>query len=47
MEDVLNGLANEGLVDVRDKTGTTTRQGRIQRPSDIIIPNPQKRLYFT
>lgn len=46
MEGVLNDLAKEGAIDIRDKSGLTTRRGTIQHPSDIIIPSSQKRICF-
>jgi hypothetical protein len=44
MRGVLNDLAREGVVQVRDKTGTKTRRASIQHGTDVIIPSRQKRL---
>jgi hypothetical protein len=46
MRGVLNDLAKEGAIKVRDKTGTKSRRGAIQHISDIIIPSQQKRIFL-
>lgn len=46
MKGVLRDLAQEGVVEVRDRTGTTTRRAGIQHDSDVIIPSRQKRLFL-
>lgn len=44
MKGVLNDLAREGVIQVRDKTGTKMRRGSIQHGSDVILRSRQKRL---
>jgi len=46
MKGVLADLAKEGVIQVRDKTGLTTRRAGVQRDSDVIIPSRQKRLFL-
>jgi hypothetical protein len=47
MKGVLSDLAKEGVIQIRDKTGTKTRRASIQHDSDVIIPSRQKRLFLT
>jgi hypothetical protein len=46
MMGVLSDLAKEGVIQVRDKTGTKTRHATIQHHSDVIIPSRQKHLFL-
>ncbi|MCA9100414.1 MAG: three-Cys-motif partner protein TcmP [Planctomycetales bacterium] len=46
MKNVLGDLSKEGIVEVRDKTATTTRRVGVQHDTDIIIPSRQKRLFL-
>ncbi|MFV0445106.1 MAG: hypothetical protein ACK5Q5_16140 [Planctomycetaceae bacterium] len=45
MQGVLADLMREGVLQVRDRTGTKTRRSGIQHGSDILIPSRQKRLF--
>ena len=47
MQGVLTDLAKQEVIQVRDKSGATTRRAGIQHGSDIIIPSRQKRLFLT
>lgn len=46
LSSVLGELAKEGVLQVRDKTGTKTRRSGIQHGTDIVVPSRQKRLTF-
>ena len=46
MKEILDDLAAEGLIEVRDKNGTVKRHARVTKDSDIILPHRQKRLSF-
>jgi len=46
MKDVLNLLAREGVVEVRDKAGQKKRSAKITAGSDVLVPSPQKRLFL-
>jgi len=44
---VISDLKAEGVLEIRDKTGTIQRDARIQKSSDLIIRSPQKLLFHT
>jgi three-Cys-motif partner protein len=46
MKGVLNDLAKQGVIQVKDKTGAKSRRAGIQHDSDIIIPSRQMRLFL-
>jgi three-Cys-motif partner protein len=46
MKGVLSDLVVEGVIEVRDKSGSKIRRSRLQQDSDIIIPSRQKRLFM-
>ena len=46
MKGVLADLMREGVLQVRDRTGTKTRRSGIQHGSDVLIPSRQKRLFM-
>ncbi len=46
MKGVLSDLAKQGVIQVKDKTGATTRRSSIQQDTDVIIPSLQKRLFL-
>lgn len=46
MKGVVNDLAKEGLIEIRDESGSKRRRA-IQHHSDIIVPSRQKRIYFS
>lgn len=45
MRNVLSDLAKDGILQVRDKSGTKTRRSGIQHGTDIVVPSRQKRLF--
>ncbi len=45
MKDVLNDLAKDGTIRVQDKQKLIIRRAGIRHDSDIILPNPQRRLF--
>jgi three-Cys-motif partner protein len=45
IKSVIADLRAEGVLEIRDKTGTIQRESRIQSPSDLIIRSPQKLLF--
>jgi len=46
MREILSDLARSGVIRVKDKSGNTFRRSGLQSNSDIILPNPQKRLFL-
>jgi hypothetical protein len=45
MKDVLSELAAEGIIEVRDESGTKKRKPKINKNTDIIIINKQMKLF--
>jgi hypothetical protein len=45
IKSVIADLRAEGVLEIRDKTGTIQRESRIQSSTDLIIRSPQKLLF--
>lgn len=45
LKGVLSELAREGVIDVRSESGSKRRAG-IVKPTDIVVPHQQKRIFF-
>jgi len=46
MKGVLNELARQGVIKVRDLSGAVKRRAGVQHDDDVIVVSRQKRLYF-
>lgn len=42
IQSVIADLKADGVLEIRDKTGTIQRESKIQKPSDLIVKSPQK-----
>jgi len=46
MKEVIRDLAAQGVLDVRDSSGLTSRRAGVQHDTDVIFPSRQKRLFL-